>query len=97
MYAMQTYYHTTKTKMKTRKKIYTNEGTVTLYKAISCDGKLRTTNAREDNIHDLTSPGTRLLTQPPVNVIITDIDGEDLSTESPQTELLWCHYHLGHF
>ena len=66
-----------------------------MFKPISCDGNLQTTNAREEHIHDLASTGTQLQNQAPANVILTDIEEENLSSDSPQAELLQWHYCLG--
>ena len=74
----------------------TPRGRITLFKTVSCHGKLLKTTAIEENIHDLASPGTQLLTQPPYNAILTDIEEENLSFMSSQAELLRWHYRMGH-
>ena len=51
---------------------------------------------RKENINDLASPGTQLLTQPPVNIILTDIEEDNMFTEPPQAELLQWNYRLGY-
>ena len=76
---------------------HTSRDPVPLFKPVFRDGNLRTTTTREENVHDLVSPGTQLPTQPPSNVILTDIEEENLSSASPQAELLWCHYRLGNY
>ena len=73
---------------------HTPRGHVPLFKTVSCGGNLSTTTEREENVHDLVSPGTQLLTKSPANVILTDIEEENMSSESPQEELLRCHYCL---
>ena len=69
---------------------------VHFFKPVSCGGKLSTTTVREDNVHDLASPGTKLLTQTPANAILTDIEEEIFSSESQQSGLLRWQYRLGH-
>ena len=78
------------------KQKYITEGPKTFFKPISHDGNLQTTNAREENIHNLVSPGTHLLTQSPVNYILTNIEEEGMSSDSQQAELLRWHYCLGY-
>ena len=51
---------------------------------------------RKEDINDLASPGTQLLTQPPVNIILTDIEEDNMFTEPPQAELLQWNYRLGY-
>ena len=53
---------------------------VLLFKPVSHDGNSGTITTREDNMYDLASPGTHLPTQPPTNVILTDIDEENMSS-----------------
>ena len=72
------------------------EVTYLFFKPVSIDSNLRTTTVREDNVHDLESPSTQLPNQPPANIIPTNIEEENMSSESPQAELLRWHYHLGH-
>ena len=50
------------------------KGPTYLFKPILCYGNLLTTNVREDNIRDLASTGTQLLTQAPVSVILANIE-----------------------
>ena len=57
---------------------HTTKGHIALFKPFSCNGNLITTTAREENVHDLTSPGTQLPTQPPVNAILTEIKEEKI-------------------
>ena len=47
-------------------------------------------------MHDLESAVTQLPMQPPSNVILTNIEEANLSSDSPQAELLRWHYRLGH-
>ena len=70
------------------KQRHTPRGHIPLFKPVSRDGNLCTTTVREENVHDLASPGTQLSTQPPANVILTIIEEENLSSDSPQAELL---------
>ena len=65
---------------------YTKQGHTPRYhiplsKPVSRNGNLTTTKDREENVHDIVSPGTHLLTQPPTNVIPTDIEEENMSPE----------------
>ena len=76
-----------KTDMK-KKKGHTTIGHTPLFKPVSHNGNLPTTSTREDNGHELASPGTQLPTQPPANVILTKIEEENLFSKSPQEELL---------
>ena len=68
---------------------------VPLFTPVSRDGNLGTTTACEYNVHDLASPGTQLPTKPPANVILTDIEEDNQSSESPQAEMLQWHYRPG--
>ena len=85
-----------KDKYEDPKQGHTPKGHAPLFKPVSRDGNLQTTTAREENVHDLALPGTQLLTQSTDNVILTDIEEENMSSKSPKSELLQCHYHLGH-
>ena len=78
------------------KKGHITRGNVTLFKIVSCDGNLCITTAREEIVHDLASPGTQIMTQPPANVILTNIEEANLSSGSPQAELLQWYYRLVH-
>ena len=78
------------------KQVHTPKFLAPLFKPVSLDGNLQSTNVREDNVHDLASPGTQLPTQPPSNVIITDIEEDNMSSKSPQAELLLWYYYMGH-
>ena len=78
------------------KQVHTTKGHAPLFKPVSRYGNLRTTTAREENVHDLASPGTQLPTQPPANVILTGIKKDNMSSESLQEELLRWHYRLRH-
>ena len=69
---------------------HTPRGHVPLFKPFSCNSKLSTT-AREENVNELVSQGTQLPTQPPANVILTDIEEENVSSESPQEYLMIQH------
>ena len=68
------------------------KGPTPLSTPISCEGNLCTTSSREENLHALASPGMNL---PTPNGIPTNQEEENLSTESPQVDLLWWHYRLG--
>ena len=70
-------------------------GPTPLFTTTSHDGNLHTNDGMEENNHNLASPGTELPIQSPVNVISTNQEEDSLSTESPQTELPWWHYHTG--
>ena len=59
-----------------------------LFKPVSRNGNLQTTTIMEYTVHDLASPRTHIPTHPPANVILTYIEEENLSSESPKTELL---------
>ena len=67
------------------------------FKPISRDGNLQIINLRQENNNDLTSPGTQLSMQTPINVILANVEEENLSSDSPHKELLRWHYCLGHF
>ena len=67
--------------------MYTPKFSAPFFKTVSRNDNLQTTNVREDNVHDLASPVNQLLTQPPANVILTDIEEESMSSESPQEDL----------
>ena len=79
-----------------QKKGHTTIGHTPLFKPVSHNGNLPTTSTREDNGHELASPGTQLPTQPPANVILTNIEEENISSKSLQDDLLQCHCCLGH-
>ena len=70
------------------KQVYNSKGPASFFKSVSRNSNLQITNVREDNVHDLASPGTQLPIQPLVNFILTYIEEEILSSESPQEELL---------
>ena len=70
------------------KKYYTPKGPTPLFKPVSFYGNLRTTNVREENVRDLASPGTKLPTQPPAYFVLANIEEDNLSSESPQEELM---------
>ena len=76
------------------KQVHTPKGTAPLFKPVSFDGNLRTINPREENVHDLAPPGTQIPTQPPDNFILTNIEEDNMSSDSPQSELLRWHYRL---
>ena len=76
------------------KQVHTPRGHIPLFKPVSRYDNVCTTTVREDNVHNLTSPGTQLPTQPPANVIITNIEEELFSSKSLQAELLRWNYRL---
>ena len=51
---------------------HASKGSAPLFTQISLDGNLCTTVAREENIHDLASPGTDLSKNSPKNIIPTN-------------------------
>ena len=63
---------------------HTPRGHVPLFKTVSYSSNLSTTTTREENVHDLVSPGTQLLKKSPANVILTDIEEEIFPPESQQ-------------
>ena len=75
--------------------MYTSKGPTHFFKPVSHDGTVQNTTVREDNVHKLASPGTHILMQSPSNVILTDIEEENLSSDSPQAYLIRWHYCLG--
>ena len=68
-----------------------------LFKLVSRDDNLRTTNVREEDIHDISSPVTRLPTKLPVNAILTNIEEDNMSIKSPQADLIKWNYLLGQY
>ena len=76
--------------------MYTPKFHAPLLKPVSRDGNLKTTTAREENVHDLASTGNQLPTQSPANVILINIEEDNLYSESLQAELLRWHCYLGH-
>ena len=66
------------------KKLHTPKGPAPLFKPVSHNGTLLTINMKEENFHNRASPGAQLLIQPPANVILTNIEKENLSADSPE-------------
>ena len=64
------------------KQVHNSKVPVPLFRPVSRKGNLQTTNAREENDHELVSPETQLPTQPPANVIINEIEEGNMSSES---------------
>ena len=70
------------------KQLHTPKGHAPLFKPVSRNGNLQNTTVMEDNVHDLASPITQLPTHLPANAILTNIEKENLSSESSQAEIL---------
>ena len=67
---------------------HTPKGHAPLFKPVSLDGNLRTTTAREDNVHNLSSSGTHITTQPSANVILTNTEEKNMSSKEQQAEMI---------